>query len=525
MSFKAPTLILVIAVATLTSEGARVKGRRRSKVEKLSESTETEEDDVHNLAVDVETYAPMSRGDEDLEDLEELPSSAIEDVERTGRVVFKKGQKQQIFSTAQEDGAKNDVGRELTKEPQCNKDLEGVQQELDEALGKIFALDSIKASLRSLIQHAIATQETQERTIPSNFAFVGPPGTGKTTISKILSKAFCKLGMVKHGGFLEARPDDAQIQESLQAGLGGVIFIDEAYLLKQKAVEGLIKLLEEHQRDSVFIFAGYEEDTMENFFEQNDLRRYIPQTYHFKPFSVDDLLDILVVQAKHQHVGFLPSITKDEINMLIEEYSMLKENDPGVLPAPSTDERGLSYRGASFLAYAESRVGMMYHYESTLEHTHEGLKFGQIPMEFQSQVPLYEQKVIKIDMRKLLEQIPASMREKMNGWLLDTIFTKARTKRSVRVRQQNLVIDKQCQLPLVHGACVVDLFYTFDDLEKITSEIVNSPGSKTYVNTFSQYLDHLKTRGGELSVNAYESFWELVQNARSMLFSEEQQRQ
>jgi hypothetical protein len=187
---------------------------------------------------------------------------------------------------------------------------------LDELLVKLerlVGLDSVKAEIRSLVNIARVHEMRRKEGLkvpPSGYhmVFVGPPGTGKTTIARLLGAIFHALGLLSKGHLTEV--DRAELvagyvgqtaiktDKVVQGARGGVLFIDEAYSLApedsdqdfgREAIETLLKLMEDHREDLVVIAAGYR-DRMEAFIESNPgLRSRFTRFIDFPDYSPDEL--------------------------------------------------------------------------------------------------------------------------------------------------------------------------------------------------------------------------------------------
>jgi stage V sporulation protein K len=190
--------------------------------------------------------------------------------------------------------------------------LETVMQELDALIG----LDEVKKGIHDLINFLKiskirADKELPQMSISLHSVFLGPPGTGKTTIARLLGRIFKHLNYLSKGQLVET--DRAgmvagyvgqtaiKVDQLITESKGGVLFVDEAYSLTpldggrdfgSEAVDALIKRMEDHRDDLVVIVAGYTEP-MKIFIESNPgLRSRFNRYYkfdHFYPLQLNEI--------------------------------------------------------------------------------------------------------------------------------------------------------------------------------------------------------------------------------------------
>lgn len=190
------------------------------------------------------------------------------------------------------------------------------QESLDEAmaeLNEMVGLDDVKKEINEMVR-LVKFYREQGESVLNNFSlhtvFIGNPGTGKTTVARIIAKIYRSLGVLERGHLVECDRQSLvagfvgqtalKTTKKIDEAIGGILFIDEAYALNQKgrgdfggeAVETLLKRMEDQKGEFAVIAAGYPQP-MEQFIESNPgLKSRFDRTIPFKDFSPENLTEI-----------------------------------------------------------------------------------------------------------------------------------------------------------------------------------------------------------------------------------------
>ena len=229
---------------------------------------------------------------------------------------------------------------EKTPEPEKIEDLKA---ELDSYVG----LEAVKKEVRNLINLVNVHQMREKNGLPNtelslHMVFSGNPGTGKTTIARLMARIYHSLGILSKGQLVEVDRSGLvagyvgqtalKTSKVIERAMGGVLFIDEAYALNggsendfgQEAIDTILKAMEDHRDDLVVIVAGYD-GLMRDFIRSNPgLESRFNRFLHFDDYTMDEMMAIFAMRCE-KGCYTLEQEAEEQVRAFLQE-----ENDGGI---------------------------------------------------------------------------------------------------------------------------------------------------------------------------------------------------
>jgi len=233
--------------------------------------------------------------------------------------------------------AKTPTETSSQESPAAEVTAETLQKAMGE-LNSLIGLDGVKDQIAKLMNMHEANNIREKQSLPRipvglHLVFTGSPGTGKTTVARIVAQMYQAIGLLPGGQLVEVDRSTLvagyvgqtalKVQEAINKARGGVLFIDEAYALSadrgagygDEAISTLVKAMED-QRDSLaIIVAGYEEPMKEFIASNQGLKSRFQNTIPFADYKTSELLDIFKVIASGYKITL-----NDEVIKAIEKY-------------------------------------------------------------------------------------------------------------------------------------------------------------------------------------------------------------
>lgn len=223
-------------------------------------------------------------------------------------------------------------------------------QELLEELNSLVGLDIVKGKVNDLIAYQKVQKLRRENNLHSSkntlhLAFTGNPGTGKTTVARIVGRIYKEIGLLSKGHFVEVSRTDLiagyqgqtalKVKSVIEKAKGGVLFIDEAYSITEnensdsygkECLTELTKALEDYRDDLVVIVAGYTKP-MSKFFESNPgLKSRFNTFIEFGDYDSEELDAILVSMCQNNDYSMDEEVKKLVHLYLEKQIAMKNEN-------------------------------------------------------------------------------------------------------------------------------------------------------------------------------------------------------
>lgn len=226
---------------------------------------------------------------------------------------------------------------------------DGRKKDAYEELNKLIGIAKVKEQVEQFVAQANINKLREEQGRASNpfslhSLFLGNPGTGKTTVARILGELLYQKDIIAQNKFIEVSRSDLvagnvghtaiKTRKVLESALGGVLFIDEAYSLStggdndfgREAIDEILKFMEDYRGDIVIIFAGYNKEMAEFLNMNSGLRSRVLNNFDFEDYTVEEITQIgLLGLSRSEYI-----VDKEEYAEVVKElYKKTNDNSNG----------------------------------------------------------------------------------------------------------------------------------------------------------------------------------------------------
>lgn len=325
----------------------REEVKEKNEKEQIQEKEQIKEKSIEKEAEKSKKRSIFEYTDEELKKLQQMGELKI----ATPAIDRIKRERQEAEKRLQEERLEQ-IKKEINKINHAQK----LQELLDE-LNELVGLQDVKSEIQSLINLIKVKKMRESYDMPSmdvsyHMVFTGNPGTGKTTVARLVAKIYKELGILSKGQLVEVDRSGLvagyvgqtaiKVQEVAEKAMGGILFIDEAYALSNRkdandfggeAIDTLVKIMEDHREDFVVIVAGYKKE-MDGFLKANTgLISRFNKFINFKDYTTEELmliLDCLLAKSNLCMTREAREKVKEEIEKMDVEQKFLFGNGRGM---------------------------------------------------------------------------------------------------------------------------------------------------------------------------------------------------
>ncbi len=229
-------------------------------------------------------------------------------------------------------------GEEITREVYATLEVDDIPYDAPKAidinecmkeLDNLIGLEAVKREVREIASYIEVERKKAEalgkkfQGVSDHYLFVGNPGTGKTTVARIMADIFYSLGVLPTNKLVEVTRKDLvaqfvgqtapQTEKAVKGAVGGVFFIDEAYSLKgvgndfgQEATDTMLPMMLDYKGKMVFIAAGYPKEMQQWIDTNSGLESRFTKTIHFEDYTGEEMANIFLLKAAKDHLELTP---------------------------------------------------------------------------------------------------------------------------------------------------------------------------------------------------------------------------